>query len=169
MQLDMADMVQITGQLPVVLPTWVDQSKIARVLEYLSQHPPDPLSLMTGQLAPDFHDKIRFNHLCPGFATLLESGSYQQGELDSYFASNAGLAQEIGADLHGIYEASKRDIPDDLEGAPDLRFLYIMERTIPPEGAVLYAPAEIVTAWRSAAIIVMAKYFEACDIYERPI
>jgi hypothetical protein len=111
---------------------------------------------------PDFEDKIKFNELGPQVRTLLTTASYQMGALDEYFKKNSGLVkQELRDILNQKYlEAKKKKFKKhkDETTKGDLIFFDILESLIPNRNH----------GTENAAIILMTKYFEACDIFEDP-
>jgi len=113
--------------------------------------------------APDFSKKIAFNGLSQHVANLLNTASYQVGSVDEYFSMNSEFAkQEIRDNLAGIYESNTNILGNEEDGAsvniPDIIFFNILE-TI---SGTVNATAQ------DAAIVLMAYFFEACDIFEEP-
>lgn len=156
------DRMAVLGATPVAVPQWIDPRDIATLLEYLANRPMQGASLLDSGIAPEFNEKIKFNRLCPAFGDLLRSASYETGEVDSFLERELGLAQHIAEEIREIYAKSKEEIPDTGEAAPDVRFLYVQRALLPPSGRVN-------RGLEQAALVIMAKYFEACDIYESPV
>lgn len=114
--------------------------------------------------APDFSEKITFNGLSQHIANLLNTASYQVGSVDEYFSMNSEFAkQEIRDNLAGMYESNLNIFGNEEDGAsvniPDIIFFNILE-TISDSGNA--------TA-QDAALVLMAFFFEACDIFEKPV
>ena len=110
-------------------------------------------------VVPDFDEKIMFNGLSKTVSDKLISASYQEGTLLKYFKENPGLNSILQKKFHAIYEKSKIDIIDSVEGFADRRFFYILDesctkRTMP-----------IITS----VLVLMAHYFISCDIFEEPL
>ncbi len=119
--------------------------------------------IMNGLLtAPDFSEKIRFNGLNEGIGTLLRTGSYHAGTLEKFFELNSDFAkQELRDKICEIYTTSqKKDFPELLDGVskPDLTFFDVLKSIMPKE----------TREFQNAAVILMAYYFESCDIFEEP-
>ncbi|GHU98071.1 hypothetical protein FACS189483_05590 [Spirochaetia bacterium] len=104
---------------------------------------------------PDWDEKIKFNNLSPQTALLLNNGSMQITSLDKYLNSQGNfLADELRDKMNEIYidEKRKNMIGDDL--------FWGMVNKVSPKSEQVY---------QTAVIVIMAKYFEACDIFERPL
>lgn len=116
------------------------------------------LSLSQHNLAnivyPDWNDKIEFNNLSDGIKHLLNSGMIQVSPLELYIKNNSDfLGDQLRNKMNEIYLPNKESLlGDDLfwaivnEASPNKRF-----------------------DCQSATIVIMAKYFEACDIFEEPV
>lgn len=113
--------------------------------------------------APDFSDKIRFNGLGTQTASLLRVGSFHVSDIDDYFELNAEyVKQELRDALNRIYLDTKREYTGvegvNGESPADLMFFHILEAVTP----------EASRAAQEAALVVMAYFFESCDIFEDP-
>jgi len=131
-----------------------------------------PLASPTSGLqAPDFDEKIEFNGLTRQVGSLLTAASYQNEAVVDYFSKNSTFArQQVRDQLAGMYIESKvrlNGVADSLgAGAGDLVFFDLLQRIIPEsDGTASHAQR---VAAQEAAIVVMAFYFEACDIFEDP-
>ena len=110
-------------------------------------------------LAPEFDAKIRFNGLSERVAHLLRNAALQTDVVDDFFSNRSGThRQDLRDHLAAIY-ASQRT--DSANSAPDVLFFAIL-RAITPKTSALKR------AVQDAALVVMAYYFEACDIFEDP-
>jgi hypothetical protein len=111
---------------------------------------------------PDFGDKIRFNGLNPAVGGLLTQGSFHVGTLAKYFESNSNFAKQAVRDtLHQLYlNISSKDFSgvDGGVSKSDLVFFDLLQ-TITP------GPSQ---AAQNAALVVMAYFFESCDVFEDP-
>jgi hypothetical protein len=122
----------------------------------------------TGLLnAPDFNEKIAFNGLSPSVATLLTHGSYQEEAVRDYFSRNSRFArQDLRNRLASSYIESRSKFESatlDSRQTADLVFFDLLE-TITPKNC----PSVQKALAQEAAIILLAFYFEACDIFEDP-
>jgi hypothetical protein len=125
-----------------------------------------PVSREGTLTAPDFEEKIQFNGLTRSVATLLTVGSYQSEAVKDYFSKNSHYArQELRDHLNSLYLESHQRLsargylPGEIG---DLVFFDMLDTLTPPASG---APTR---AAQDAAIVVMAYYFEACDIFEDP-
>jgi hypothetical protein len=102
---------------------------------------------------PDWDKKIEFNHLSSMVARLLNNGSTQMASLDEYLMNQGNfLTDELRNKINEIYVSEK----DNLIG--DALFWRIVSIASPKE----------LQPYQYAVIVIMAKYFEACDIFEPP-
>lgn len=156
---------QIVQGVPGELPDWIDPRAVGEVLEHLAHHDAG-WGNIAKHIAPDFDEKIRFNGLDGFAADRLRSLSYQVGSVDAFFqARDPSLAQAVAHELRALYAESQQNIADSDEDAPALRYVWMIERIIPP--AARQHPF-MLKAYREAAETVLAKYFETCDVYDAP-
>lgn len=111
--------------------------------------------------APDFKEKIQFNGLSSPVASLLTVGSFQSEAVADFFSMNSEFArQSLRNQLSGLYERSRTRFSDRAsDEVGDLVFFDLLK---------LMTPAGPGAAPQQAAIVVMAFYFEACDVFEAP-
>ncbi len=117
-------------------------------------------------VAPDFESKIEFNGLSRHIATLLTYGSYQSEAVNDYLSKNSSYAkQQMRDQLASLYmeSISKLAGASSDDDFADLVFLDMLKSVMP---VVSQGPkARLV---KEASIVVLAFYFEACDIFEEP-
>ena len=111
--------------------------------------------------APDFSEKIKFNGLGLPTSSLLNSASYQVGILDKYFELNSDFTKQTLRD--SINELYKNALAKDLGthsgvSKSDLVFLDTLNSIAPHHNHAVW----------NAALVVMAYFFESCDIFEDP-
>jgi len=150
--------------IPVEPPEWVDPRAVGEVLSSLADAEArfDPAR----SRAPDFDEKIRFNGLPAFVADRLRAMSYQCGSVEEFLSLRGQhLAQAIAQELRQLYAQSLEKFADDLDGQPALRYVWLVEQLIPPQAR---AHPHSLKAYREAAEVVLAKYFESCDIYAQP-
>jgi hypothetical protein len=145
--------VTITGHIPDPSKIRVlDYSVLNEVIAYIME-----ISLteavLSDILLPDWDKKIKFNNLSQIVARLLNSGSIQMASLDEYLMNQGNFfADELRNKINEIYIAEKEHF------IGDKLFCRIVSIASPKEG----------TVYQSAVIVIMAKYFETCDIFEPP-
>lgn len=103
---------------------------------------------------PEWEEKIKFNNLTSLPAQYLNNGYCQTGSLDQYLKNNGDfLAEELKEKMRQLYvlEKNKGLKNDDL-------FWAIVNQASP----------KTESSFQAAVIVIMARYFETCDIFEEP-
>lgn len=156
-----------TGSLPRYESTeGLDYSVIAEVIQYIQNTPIDHIK--NGKLVvPDINEKILFNDL-NAFSEYLKIKQRETWQIDDYFSRNSDFAKSVLRDhLSSYYQESILEIPDgiDTQGSMlgDLRFAYVLDRIAPITKNAAHDRAR-----RDVALVIMARYFETCDIFEEP-
>ncbi len=115
--------------------------------------------------APDFEAKIEFNGLGASVASLLRVASYHRAAIEQYFELNSTFArQQLRDAVQRLYQCSRDEVVDSDElvaaqlSASDVVFFGILDRIGCRKTKQL----------QDAALVVLAYYFEACDIYQNP-
>ncbi|PHS58476.1 MAG: hypothetical protein COB17_02550 [Sulfurimonas sp.] len=103
---------------------------------------------------PNWTNKINFNGLGISESTKLLNGYFEQASLEKYLKNNSTFtSSELQNRVNSIYiELSKK-----LDNSIDI-FWELVSRLSPRNSA----------DYQSSAIVIMAKYFETCDIFEEP-
>ena len=158
-------MMDIVQGVPPVMPEGIDSSALGEILQALADA---PMSLGGGPVgkAPNFEQKIEFNGLSGKAGDYLRCYGYQIHLVEDFLTRReSALGQEVAVQLGRLYEESGHNIPEREPERPALRFFWIMERMI-PETASSHPHTQ--RAYDQAALVIMAKYFESCDIYDEP-
>jgi len=111
--------------------------------------------------APDFDEKIKFNDLHNYCSSLLINASYQYGQLEKYFLNeDPEIRTEIRDLLNSKYNELKISeiTTSDFSKSTHI-FFNILE---------FIANGSKELEIRNAAAVVMAYYFESCDIFDDP-
>lgn len=158
----------IVGSIPSEVPDFIDPRSVKELLSYLVNNSMGMTTNFLVGLAPEFEEKIVFNGLSRVISLRLESNSYQVYDIDTFLDSvDTNLKQAIAKEVKDIYQQSKQELDDSLPDAVDLRYLWMMEKLIPPQiHESNNMPA--IGGYRRVAELVLAKYFETCDVYEDP-
>lgn len=143
----------VVGFLPDPASIQLDYSILSEIIGHLMQ-----LSLPITQsssriIYPDWGKKITFNNLSSKEAEYLNNGSLQIGSLDEYLNNESNFfAETIKDKVRTIYiECSEKYSGDEL-------FWEVVAKISPkPQSGI-----------QAAVIILLAKYFETCDIFEEP-
>jgi hypothetical protein len=116
--------------------------------------------------APDFGQKLIFNGLTSPVTDRIRSNATRIHVVDAFLQkSDLGSRQAISQEIHAYYEDSKQVIAETNPEAANDRYTWLVHQLIPPEAK---KHPHTTAAYRDAAEIVVAKYFETCDVYEHP-
>ncbi len=103
---------------------------------------------------PDWEDKIRFNNLSDIIAGYLNEATIHLMDLEKYLSNNSDfVADTLREKLSEIYRIQKET------KTGDELFMAIVNELSP----------RVTHIYQETVIVLMAKYFEACDIFEEPI
>lgn len=103
---------------------------------------------------PDWGKKIQFNGLSSAAALCLNNGVMQINSLQQFLDNESNfLGDSLRDKMNEIYIAEK-----DSHTGDDL--FWAIVKTASPKAE---------TRYQAAVIVIMAKYFESCDIFEHPI
>jgi hypothetical protein len=108
---------------------------------------------------PNFDEKIIFNSLSKVICEILNSGQRQNFAINDFFQLNSKyIKEDLRLTFSTLYEEGKELIPNS-ETKNDEIFQYIVQKSSPNENQTTY----------DAIFVLMAYYFEYCDIFETPI
>lgn len=136
----------------------LEYSALTEVVEHLMRmnDSSDSDELLT---VPDFEEKILFNKLSDRVANMLRNASYQVGGLEAYFRCHSEITKsEVQRKIVDCYKNAANSIDKTIDNYADLVFMKILD-DIYPNGNI---------SIRNAIMILMAYYFESCDIFEKP-
>ncbi|WP_122897801.1 ABC-three component system protein [Acinetobacter sp. B51(2017)] len=143
-------------------------NEIHTLLLYLSDKSHNSKISLLDINVPDFERKITLNNLNPYIAEELRTNIKKVSLIDEYLDSvRGGISQEISNYIHEIYEKSKL-LFNGQNDEIDLQYAWIKDEIIPPEVRNNPAQRMALAGYRSVSSIVLAKYFESCDVYEHP-
>ncbi len=112
-------------------------------------------------IAPDFEEKIAFNHLSASSAEMLKKQYENISEVEKYFSEvdDKGLKQELQEKFTHLYNSAigKYGESTDEDRADNIFFDILTSSS---------SHSMMEPAIRKAALSLMALYFENCDIYE---
>jgi hypothetical protein len=107
----------------------------------------------------NFYNKIKFNNLSNIYGTALKNAFHQDYIITEYFKFNSKFAKE---DLKNVfsnfYQEALISIPESISEKSDNIFQFILSKASPRNEKVI----------TDAVLLLMAHYFESCDIYEEP-
>ncbi|MCY4260901.1 MAG: hypothetical protein OXC91_11625 [Rhodobacteraceae bacterium] len=142
----------ITGLFPNPEEMQLDYPVLHKVMAHLMKI--DISDVQDGDIKyPDWGEKIKFNGLSRTMKIYLEQGFLHVHELDKYLDNNSNFfAEDVKDRVRKIYiDKAKEFSGDDL-------FMKILN-------TISHKPEPL---FQLTAIIIMAKYFEICDIFEEP-
>ena len=142
----------IIGNIPDPSRIQLDYTVLNEVINYIMHLSLDE-ALPPDIKLPDWDQKIQFNQLSKATALRLNNGYLQVNSLQKYLNNNGNfLADTLRDKMNEIYISEKKTF------SADELFWSIVKKASPRNEV----------SFQSAVIVIMAKYFEACDIFERP-
>lgn len=143
----------------------IDYEVLSEVISHVLDNPV-AVSQDSKLIAPEFNKKIQFNGLCSVIGDTLRTAARQTDAIDDYFELNSAFAkQELRDKLNAIYHKYKStDGSDDRPTSADLAFWQVIEEIIPDQ----YQSQTAYIRAQSSAFVVVAYYFESCDVFESP-
>jgi hypothetical protein len=155
----------IIGGVPSIEKTaFLDYSILGEVIRHVLSIPPSD-ARKSKLISPDFDKKITFNELQDN-GDWLRAKQREVWQVDEYLSKNGGFTkQHLRDSLSGFYEESIEAIKssDSDISVGDLRFGYILDKIAP-----MTDDLNMDRLHKDAAMVLMSKYFETCDIFEEP-
>lgn len=135
-----------------------DYSIMGEVVKFIMNFDvPDVVEIIPDD--PNFENKLMFNNLSSYVCEYLNAGRRQSYVINEYFGLNSDFVkEELRKRFNSIYNQGKKKIPES-DTKNDELFMYILKKSSPSNKMSIY----------NAVYILMAYYFEYCDIYETPI
>lgn len=107
---------------------------------------------------PDFEKKIVFNSLSKAVSDFLNAGQRQNFAIKEYFELNSKfIKEELRQAFNNIYQQAVKEIPES-DTKNDEVFQFIVDKSSPKDNF----------AFHNTVYVLMAYYFEYCDIFEAP-
>ncbi len=142
---------------PASLPN-IDYSVLGEVINHIMAKPsltPDSDSLVV----PDWDEKIEFNGLCEVTRRYLDAAACKLGFLEEFLKYNGDFAlNDLRDRMIALYQECKDCSPSSIEYDGDSIFSLMLLKGISKQTA----------PFQDAFLVVLAKYFEACDVFEEP-
>jgi len=157
MELDKINKENIIGLMPCHVSSLVEYDALNQTVDYLLNLE-IPKNGNGHLIVPDFYKKIKFNKLNKSIKDKLVSANYQEGELIKYFKEHPEIKELLRNKFNNLYEESKNIFDESIENYSNLRFIHILET----------ACCENTLAIQTSVLVLMAHYFESCDIFEEP-
>lgn len=140
--------------------TLLNFSIIESVIKYLEENV--KLIDIEGKLiVPDFSEKIAFNKLSDRIRDELNAARYQINKVDEFFEnSHIYTKKELRDYCNSLYLEACELIDNKFDGYSNKRFSYVLDK-------MSYSKKSKSVA--NNVLIIMACFFESCDIFEEPI
>lgn len=133
----------------------IDYGILNEVIEFILHYDIQDVDKMI-PTDPNFENKIMFNSISECLASFLRVGSQQTYVIHDFFERNSNFAKEkLRNNFQSLYKEGL-DLYRDNTNASDLVFSYIWKKSVPKSKKVYY----------DAVCVLMAHYFEFCDIFE---
>lgn len=156
LKLDSDRIIEIIGIIPDPLNiNYVEYSVLEEVINFLLKGKGPKIAELI-PINPDFEKKITFNVLSNAVSELLNAGQRQSFVIKEYFELNSKfIKDELRQIFNSIYQDAVKSIPDS-ETKNDEIFQYITDKSSPKDNFAI----------QNAVYVLMAYYFEYCDIFE---
>lgn len=169
MELDEDSIASICGYYPKTEDIgFIDNSIVAEIVGYVSDNYHGFSESQTTE-PPDFDNKIRFNNLGKSTAMHLNVGAYQVGYVEDYFRTNSTFSRQQARDslneMYTSYLDSDNVAASKISGLSesDIIFKNMIDKLL-PVGLCFKQRRD----YERNIIAVLAFFFEACDIFEKP-
>lgn len=158
LKLDDDKIIAVVGLIPDPLNIDnVEYGIMGEVINHLLKSKPSKANYEIPE-SPDFDKKIAFNSLTRAVSDFLNAGQRQNFVIKEYFELNSKFMKEdLRQVFNEIYKKGVDEIPDSLTKNDEI-FQYIVEKSSPLD----------TFAVQNAVYVLMAYYFEYCDIFETP-
>ncbi len=146
------------GMAPSMTPETVDNDALSAVIHHIL-HDNGPMPTLGIPLDPSLDRKIEFNQLPASIASHLRSRNAEAASvISAYFRYRAASDKELlGRRFKGFYSTAEILFSDAAE-AQSLIFYQILD----------HITLQKTRPHQNAAMLLMAYYFESCDIYKEP-
>lgn len=138
----------------------IDFDTISKIVQYLEKNPlldSDSDNLVV----PDFTEKIEFNKLSQGIAAQLNSAKLYISKVDEFFDSFPSYDKErLRNYIRQIYNKAKNEVSNLDSNYSDRIFINILKNI-----AYDHSSKTVI----DNAIVIIATFFESCDVFEEPI
>jgi hypothetical protein len=157
--LNEAKQVLIVGDLPSKIPHDLDLTVLGSLLRDLADTD-DDVALGRIDLPAEFDIKADFNNFSDELKTQLRHYARRSHVVDKMLTSrDPSWVQAISEEVASRYQSLSE------EDNSDVRLLKLAELLVPE---VAKSHPHTLKAYRESAYLVIAKYFEACDVFENP-
>lgn len=151
---------QLIGYVPTLNKLEMAFPVLSETIKYLEKNYSSPFTNGT-LVIPDFTNKIAFNKLSSKVAEFLNTARYSISKIDDFFNVTSDFSKvNLQNILIKIYQEACNKISDQEDDYSDKRFFYVFDNIRYNKECKSVA---------DCALIIMATFFETCDIFEEPI
>lgn len=152
------DKIDILGPNPELTQEFYDAQVMHDIVEYIMNSKLDPLTAQIPNYV-DFQKKLDYNKLNDHIKELLKNALIRICDVDDYFNLNIDFQKdELRNRMSGFYQNACADITDS-DNQPDEVFISLYENLCPKTAS---------TSAKNAILVLMAYYFQTCDIFKVP-
>ena len=162
LSLDDLDKQRILGYCPDLTSSKAvaDFDTISKIIEYIEKNTTIG-DYGDNLVVPDFSQKISFNNLTNKVADLLNNARYHINKIDDFYNNMPTFNKDdLRNHLRSIYIEAVSTIDNAKPNYSDEVFFYILNK-------ITYKPESKAVA--DNALIILASFFESCDIFEEPV
>lgn len=164
MSLDMNGVQKVLGALlpdPARIER-LDYGVLKEVIAHIVSAPASDAETRFGSL-PNIEEKVQLNNLCSTWGEVISAGARQTGHVDNYFRSNSKFSkQTLRNHMVGTYEQARQAAASTLE-LPEGRS---KQDLIFDDFRTRLTPAGATVSMVNATDVLIAYYFEACDVFD---
>lgn len=158
--LEQEKQILIVGDVPSKIPGELDLTVLGTLLRDLADADDDDVALGRVDLPAEFDIKADFNGFSPEVKLQLQHYARRSHVVDRMLASrDPTWVQAISEEVGSRYQSLSG------ETDPDVKLWKLAELLMPE---VARNHPHSLRAYRESAYLVIAKYFEACDVFENP-
>lgn len=163
LSLELSDKQRILGYAPNLTNDMknVDFDMISEIVSFIDKNELD--ELFDDELdVPDYSEKISYNKLSQTIADKLNNARHFIHKVDEFFEKTTIFNKnDLKNKIKKLYSNACKEIPKDADGYfADRRFLYVLS-------AITYNNQS--KAVIENALVIIALFFESCDIFEKPV
>lgn len=159
-ELDENARVLIVGDLPSTVPKELDLTVLGSLLKDLADADPDDIALSRIELPAEFEVKADFNRFDQKTKEQLKHYARRSHLVEKLLQSRGPQWLQAVSEEVGVRYRSLSHVRD-----PNEKILRLVELLVPSSAA---NHPHSLKAYRESALLVIAKYFEACDVFENP-
>ncbi len=153
------DKIDILGPNPELTQEFYDAQVMHDIVEYIMNSKLDPLKAQIPNDV-DFQKKLDYNKLNDHIKQLLKNALIRICDVEDYFNINVDFQKdELRNRMSGLYQSACVDVADSDNQSNEV-FISLYEKLCPKMAS---------TSAKNAVLVLMAYYFQTCDIFKVPV